>query len=58
MIKFLSRFRHLKWKVLEHWRHLHAILQIEKETEARRERWRSKIHELVPDYTPNTMEFL
>lgn len=44
------------WKVLEHWRHLHAIIQIEQETEARRERWRNKIHELIPDYTPTTWE--
>lgn len=47
----------MKWKALEHWRHLHAILKIEKETEERRERWRSKIYELIPDYTPNT-EFI
>lgn len=47
----------MKWKVLEHWRRLHAILKIEKETEARRERWRSKIYELIPDYTPN-VEFI
>lgn len=45
--------RQLMWKVLEHWRRLHAIIQFEKETESRRERWRSKIHELIPDYAPN-----
>lgn len=43
----------MKWKVLEHWRRLHAILKIEKETKERRERWRSKVIELIPDYTPN-----
>lgn len=53
--QFLYRF--LKWKSLEHWRRLHAILKIEKETEARRERWRSKIYELIPDYSPN-IEFI
>lgn len=45
--------RHLKWRVLDHWRRLQAILRIEKETEERRERWRHKIYELLPDYTPN-----
>ncbi|XP_031622944.1 uncharacterized protein LOC116340532 [Contarinia nasturtii] len=48
---------YMKWKVLEHWRRLHAILKIEKDTEERRERWRSKIYELIPDYTPN-VEFI
>jgi hypothetical protein len=44
--------RQLKWKVLEHWQRLPAITKIEKETEMRRLRWRNKIWELLPDYTP------
>lgn len=47
----------MKWKVIERWRRLHSILKIEKETQARRERWRSKISELIPDYSP-TLEFI
>lgn len=44
--------RHLKWKVLDCWRRLPQILKIEKETEERRQRWRMKIWELLPDYKP------
>ncbi|KNC33839.1 hypothetical protein FF38_08988 [Lucilia cuprina] len=44
---------HLKWKVLDCWQRLPQILQLEKETEERRQRWRLKIWELLPDYTPN-----
>ncbi|GAB0090946.1 uncharacterized protein DMENIID0001_057310 [Sergentomyia squamirostris] len=44
---------HLKWRSIEHWQRLHAILKLEKETEARRQRWRHKIWELLPDYSPN-----
>ncbi|KAH8283062.1 hypothetical protein KR054_011935 [Drosophila jambulina] len=43
---------HLKWKVLDCWRRLPQILKIEKETEERRQRWRLKIWELLPDYKP------
>lgn len=50
--------RHLKWRVMDHWRRLQAILKIEKETEARRERWRHKIYELLPDYTPNRDDYV
>lgn len=39
---------------MDHWRRLQVILRIERETESRRERWRQKIWELLPDYTPNT----
>lgn len=45
--------RHLKWRVIDHWQRLQTILKIEKETEERRQRWRMKIWELLPDYTPN-----
>lgn len=45
-------FRHLKWRVVDHWQRLHTILRIEKETDERRQRWRMKIWELLPDYTP------
>lgn len=31
---------------------MHIILRIEKETEMRRQRWRMKIWELLPDYKP------
>ncbi|XP_011190867.2 uncharacterized protein LOC105217523 [Zeugodacus cucurbitae] len=44
---------HLKWKVLDCWQRLPQILQLERETEERRQRWRMKIWELLPDYTPN-----
>lgn len=37
---------------LEHWQRLHSVLKLEKETEERRQRWRHKIWELLPDYTP------
>ncbi|XP_019894897.1 uncharacterized protein LOC101898802 isoform X2 [Musca domestica] len=47
---------HLKWKVLDCWQRLPQILQLEKETEERRQRWRMKIWELLPDYTPNRDE--
>ncbi|XP_037710756.1 calponin homology domain-containing protein DDB_G0272472 [Drosophila subpulchrella] len=43
---------HLKWKVLDCWRRLPQILKVEKETEERRQRWRMKIWELLPDYKP------
>lgn len=43
---------HLKWKVLDHWQRLPQMLQLEKETEERRQRWRMKIWELLPDYNP------
>lgn len=43
----------MKWKVIEHWRRLHSVIKIEKEMQARRERWRVKISELIPDYSPN-----
>ncbi|XP_034666103.1 trichohyalin [Drosophila subobscura] len=43
---------HLKWKVLDCWQRLPQILKIEKETEERRQRWRMKIWELLPDYKP------
>ncbi|XP_030554781.1 trichohyalin [Drosophila novamexicana] len=43
---------HLKWKVLDCWQRLPQILRLEKETEERRQRWRMKIWELLPDYKP------
>ncbi|XP_030383502.1 calponin homology domain-containing protein DDB_G0272472 [Scaptodrosophila lebanonensis] len=43
---------HLKWKVLDCWQRLPQILQLERETEERRQRWRMKIWELLPDYKP------
>lgn len=43
---------HLKWKVVDRWQRLPQILILEKETEERRQRWRMKIWELLPDYTP------
>ncbi|XP_055375830.1 uncharacterized protein LOC129608371 [Condylostylus longicornis] len=43
----------LRWKILDRWRRLPQILKLEKETEQRRQRWRMKIWELLPDYTPN-----
>lgn len=49
---FMIFLRQLKWKGLEHWQRLHIILKIEKETEERRQRWRVKIWELLPDYEP------
>lgn len=60
-LELILRFflcRHLKWRVMDHWRRLQAILKIEKETEARRERWRHKIYELLPDYTPNRDDYV
>ncbi|XP_017479855.1 PREDICTED: coiled-coil domain-containing protein 191-like [Rhagoletis zephyria] len=47
---------HLKWKVLDCWQRLPQILRLEIETEERRQRWRMKIWELLPDYTPNTVD--
>lgn len=44
---------HLKWRVLDHWQRLRQMLQLEKETDERRQRWRVKIWELLPDYRPN-----
>lgn len=44
---FFYSKRFLKWRVLERWRRLHAILEIEKEAEERRERWRAKASELI-----------
>ncbi|XP_055858956.1 putative protein tag-278 [Episyrphus balteatus] len=44
---------HLKWKVVDRWQQLPQILKLEKETNERRQRWRMKIWELLPDYTPN-----
>lgn len=46
---------HLKWRVIEHWQRLHAILQLERETDERRQKWRLKIWELLPDYQPAAM---
>lgn len=43
---------HLKWRVIVHWQRLHAILQLERETDQRRQKWRLKIWELLPDYQP------
>ncbi|XP_062120761.1 trichohyalin [Drosophila sulfurigaster albostrigata] len=43
---------HLKWKVLDCWQRLPQILRLERETEERRQRWRMKIWELLPDYKP------
>ncbi|KAH8419387.1 hypothetical protein KR222_010295 [Zaprionus bogoriensis] len=43
---------HLKWKVLDCWQRLPQILRLEQETEERRQRWRMKIWELLPDYKP------
>lgn len=57
-LKITNDCRHLKWRVLDHWRRLQVILKIEKETEERRERWRHKIYELLPDYTPNRDDYL
>lgn len=48
----ISLLRHLKWKVLDCWQRLPQILRLEKETEERRQRWRMKIWELLPDYKP------
>uniref|UniRef100_A0A336MGR4 CSON000878 protein n=1 Tax=Culicoides sonorensis TaxID=179676 RepID=A0A336MGR4_CULSO len=42
----------LKWKCLIYWSRLPAINKIEKETEERRQKWRLKIMELCPDYSP------
>lgn len=50
---YLFAYRHLKWKVLDCWQRLPQVLQLERETEERRQRWRMKIWELLPDYTPN-----
>lgn len=47
---------HLKWRVIEHWQRLHAILQLERETDERRQKWRLKIWELLPDYQPGTID--
>lgn len=46
-VSFFYSIRFLKWRVLERWRRLHAILEIEKEAEERRERWRVKANELI-----------
>ncbi|KAH8262898.1 hypothetical protein KR044_001764 [Drosophila immigrans] len=43
---------HLKWKVLDCWQRLPQMLRLERETEERRQRWRMKIWELLPDYKP------
>uniref|UniRef100_A0A1A9W6L5 Sfi1 spindle body domain-containing protein n=1 Tax=Glossina brevipalpis TaxID=37001 RepID=A0A1A9W6L5_9MUSC len=50
----------LKWKVLDCWRRLKQMLQLERETEERRQKWRIKIWELIPDYTPvrDGLEFI
>lgn len=45
---------YMKWKVLEHWRHLHEINDIENECERRRQHWRSKINELIPHLPTKT----
>lgn len=47
---------HLKWRVIEHWQRLHAILQLERETDERRQKWRLKIWELLPDYQPAPLD--
>lgn len=44
---------HLKWRVLDRWRRLPQILQLERETDIRRQRWRVKVWELLPDYRPH-----
>ncbi|XP_037957415.1 uncharacterized protein LOC119687232 [Teleopsis dalmanni] len=43
---------HTRWKVIDCWRRLPHILCLERETEERRQRWRMKIWELLPDYVP------
>lgn len=42
----------MKFKIMDRWQRLPTILKIEKETEQRRQKWRMKIWELLPDYRP------
>lgn len=45
---------YMKWKILEHWRHLHEINDIENECDRRRQHWRHKINELIPHLPTNS----
>jgi hypothetical protein len=42
----------IKWKLFECWRRFPAIMKIERETEVRRQKWRMKVWDLLPDYSP------
>lgn len=42
----------MKWKLFECWQRFPAIMKIERETEVRRQKWRMKVWDLLPDYSP------
>jgi hypothetical protein len=45
-------FSQIKWKLFECWHRFPAIMKIERETEVRRQKWRMKVWDLLPDYKP------
>ncbi|KAG5681010.1 hypothetical protein PVAND_010477 [Polypedilum vanderplanki] len=42
----------IKWKLFDAWQRFPALMKIERETEIRRQKWRMKIWDLLPDYKP------
>ncbi|CRK98413.1 CLUMA_CG011771, isoform A [Clunio marinus] len=42
----------IKWILFECWQRFPAIMKIERETEVRRQKWRMKVWDLLPDYKP------
>ncbi|KAL7036898.1 hypothetical protein ACKWTF_008986 [Chironomus riparius] len=42
----------MKWKLFDAWHRFPALMKIERETEVRRQKWRMKIWDLLPDYKP------
>jgi hypothetical protein len=45
-------YSQLKWKLFDAWHRFPALMRIERETDIRRQKWRMKIWDLLPDYKP------
>ncbi|XP_077294903.1 uncharacterized protein LOC143917294 [Arctopsyche grandis] len=52
IIAILHYERNLQWKVIGCWQTLPAIMNIERDQEARKQRWRLKVQEVLPDFIP------
>lgn len=53
MNKCINQYsRQLKWRSIDTWRLLPSLNEIERQRERRKNKWRNKVWEILPDYKP------
>lgn len=56
LLMHIFGYRWLKWRVIGCWQTLPKIMSLEREHESRKQRWRIKVQQVLPDFVPGIID--